>query len=325
MSFGKSFRLAAFAVFLATSASASTITSQFSSFWVLGDSLSGPVVDPLTLDPVPNPFTGAPLVASDGPLWSQRIVQQFTDAGKTARNFAIAGATAGLTRPIDLAAQTQRLLDTVIVTPALLGARPLAAIWIGGNDIEAISTGGATLFDTVGSYAATFANLIGAGFQDFLVFEIPDVGATPLINGTPNQAAATGLTALLNTIFFTSDVALPNPLGGPAIPVPSVVPNLPSFVEVTKIDTFALSQIALSDPGFFGLSNVGPCVGPLAPVPAPPCSDSAFWDAFHPTSVLHQYLTAEVRAAYAAPIPLPAAGWLLIAAMGGLVALRRRA
>ena len=303
MSFLNSFRLAACAVFMAGSVSASTISDKFTSFWVLGDSLSGPVA-------------GTSFVASDGPLWSQRIAKDFTDAGKTAGIAAIAGATAGRDRPIDLITQTVN----VIARAAEFGTRPLAAIWIGGNDVGAIGAGQTTFTQTVTNYATSIAGLIGAGVRDFLVFEVPDVSFTPLVKSLPagNQQAAQEGSILLNAAFFGGTVP-----GFP--PFDGVTNLLPSGVNVTRIDAFALTQIAYETPEFFGVPRRGPCFNSETFTVLDDCSQTAFWDPFHPTAALHRYVTAEVRAAYAPAIPLPAAGWLLIAAMGGLVALRRRA
>ena len=67
----------------------------------------------------------------------------------------------------------------------------------------------------------------------------------------------------------------------------------------------------------------GPCNLPGAPDVAD-CATTTFWDPFHPTGLIHSYVTDEVRNAYLAPVPLPAAGWMLLAGLGGLAALRRR-
>jgi hypothetical protein len=283
----------AFLVCLAGSASASSITSLYSSFWVLGDSLSG--------------YVGAPedpgtLRFSNAPLWSERIVKDFQETGKEAQSYAIPGATAGLDRDIDLIAQR----DALLTQTARFGADPLVAIWIGGNDIAAFASG-LLPSKSVLAYGATLGALIGVGVTDFLLFEIPDVGFTPLVQASgTDPAVASGAAAGLNTAFFDL-----------------VVAGLPGFVDVTRIDTFDLTRTAYDDPGFFGATSRGPCVLPAGPVAD--CNTTAFWDAFHPTSLVHGFVTDEVRAAYATPVPLPAAGWMLIAAVGGLAALRRRA
>lgn len=284
----------AFLVCLAGSASASSITSLYFSFWVLGDSLSGYVGAPE--DP-------ATLRASNAPLWSERIVQDFIDKGKTSESFAVGGATAGLDRPIDLIAQRDRLLGRT----ADFGANPLVAVWIGGNDIAAFASG-LLPSSSVSAYGATLGALVGAGVRDFLLFEIPDVGFTPLVRdfGAADPGVASAGAAALNTAFFDL-----------------VVAGLPGFVDVTRIDTFDLTRTAYENPGFFGATSRGPCRLPIGPVAD--CDTTTFWDPFHPTSLVHGFVTEEVRAAYATPVPLPAAGWMLILAVGGLAALRRRA
>jgi phospholipase/lecithinase/hemolysin len=53
------------------------------------------------------------------------------------------------------------------------------------------------------------------------------------------------------------------------------------------------------------------------------CTQTTFWDPFHPTGSLHDFVANEVRAAGIAPVPLPAAGWMLLAALGALGFWRR--
>lgn len=306
MTFYKTMRATACAFFIAGSAHATTLTDQFSSFWVLGDSLSAFAGE-----------TGAPETAraSDGPLWSEQIILDFDAADKDAESFARGAATAGLGRddPKDLAGQTEELLDEV----DRFGDDPLVAIWIGGNDVRPI-IGGFPAQTSEDVFRSTLEALIAVDVRDFLVFEVPDVGATPLVQnlpeGFPEPDVFRDVASDLNDRFFGQD---------------GVISELSPDVNVTFIETFRLTQLALTDPGFFGAAAAGPCriQDPASGqvVQLAPCELTSFWDPFHPTTRLHSFVADEVRAAYVAPIPLPAAGWLLIAAVGGLVALRRRA
>ncbi len=301
----KVFALTAAMSVTAGSALASSITDQYSSFWVLGDSLSAFVGEP---------EGEATLRASDGPLWSEQIITDFEDAGKTAGSFAAGGATAGLTRddPLDLSGQVDLLLDET----DNFGDTPLVALWIGGNDIGAFQSGLSPL-TSLELYTAALADLISVGVTDFLLFEVPDVGFTSLLQDftpppdNPDDPTAAELAseaaAGLNSLFF--DIA---------------VAALPDSIDVTLIETFALTQTAYSDPEFFGAEETGPCVLPGVGQVAD-CTTTSFWDPFHPTGLIHSYVADEVRSAYLAPIPLPAAGWMLLAGLGGLAALRRRA
>ena len=288
----------------AGSAFAASITDQFTSFWVLGDSLSAFVGEP---------GEDTTLRASDAPLWSEQIILDFEDAGKTAESFAAGGATAGLDRdaPLDLGGQVDLLLGET----AGFGDAPLVALWIGGNDIAAFQSGldPATTF---AAYTSALTDLISVGVTDFLLFEVPDVGFTSLLQdftpppANPDDPTAAELAseaaAGLNTLFF--DIA---------------VAALPDFVDVTLIETFELTRTAYEDPEFFGALATGPCVLPNIGQVAD-CSTNSFWDPFHPTGLIHSYVADEVKNAYLAPVPLPAAGWMLLAGLGGLAAFRRR-
>ena len=288
---------AALAVTLSGPAFASSITDEFTSFWVLGDSLSGFVGE-----------VGGEDTArfSDGPLWSEQIVLDFEAAGKETDSFAQGGATAGLVRDdrLDLADQ----VDLLEAEEERFGDAPLVAITIGGNDIGAFAEG----LDPLVSFQAfgtALTDLISVGVTDFLLFTVPDVGSSYLLSDlSPDGAddAARDASIGLNQLFF--DVA---------------VASLPDEINVSIIDAFSLTQTVYNDPGFFGAVTNVPCVIPGFEGGLPDCSLTTFWDPFHPTALVHDYIADEVREIYA-PIPLPAAGWMLLAGIGGLAALRRR-
>ncbi len=306
-------RAACCVFFMAGSAGASTLTEQFSSFWVLGDSLSAYAGETGGEDTVR---------ASDGPLWSEQIISEFDTANREAQSFARGGATAGLSRDtvVDLAGQTEEL----VAQQDRFGDNPLVAIWIGGNDIRAFQTGLApTTSQTV--FRNTLEALIAHDVKNFLLFEVPDVGYTPLVRSGPDgaptpetlvaSALASGASASLNGLFFDG---LATPEG---FFIEGVVQGLDAGIHTTVIDAFDLTRLAYDVPDFFGADTRGPCEGSEALN----CEMTTFWDPFHPTARLHDYIADEVRAAYATPVPLPAAGWLLVAAVGGLVVMRRRA
>lgn len=291
-------KIAAVAVAMAGAASAATITQKYSSFWVLGDSLSGYVGPPEG----PSTFR-----VSNGPLWSEQIVTDFLDASKAAGSFAVPGATAGLTRsdPADLGLQT----DWLLAQQGRFGDSPLVAIWIGGNDIGAFETG-LSPATSVSNYASTLNDLLSAGVSDFLLFEVPDVTYTPLIQdrglGQSELEEMSNAAANLNSAFF------------------AVADSLLAGSNTTRIETFDLTKVAYETPEFFGAEATGPCVTWTGDVLAD-CSTTSFFDPFHPTALLHDYLADEVRQIYTSPVPLPAAGWMLMAGVLGLVAIKRRA
>ncbi|MEE4188837.1 MAG: SGNH/GDSL hydrolase family protein, partial [Roseobacter sp.] len=164
---------------MAGSASASTLTELFSSFWVLGDSLSA------FAGPVGGEDTAR---ASNGALWSEQIISDFEAVGRQAQSYAVGGATAGLAGPRDLAAQTERLVaeQNNDFDPSLdnLDKDALVAIWIGGNDVGAFQAG-LSPFTSRTAYASSLSALVDAGVRNFLLFEVPNVGFTPLVRSGP--------------------------------------------------------------------------------------------------------------------------------------------
>jgi phospholipase/lecithinase/hemolysin len=197
-------------------------------------------------------------------------------------------------------------VDQLLQETSRFGSKPIVSVWIGGNDIGAF-TSGLSPDTSVAAYASALSRIVGTGVSDLLLFEIPDVGFTPLLQDfTPgaDTAAASGATANLNTAFFDL-----------------VVASLPGSVSVTRINTFDLTQIAYENPAFFGAASAGPCT--LSGQVLGECTQTTFWDPFHPTGSLHDFVANEVRAAGIAPVPLPAAGWMLLAALGALGFWRR--
>lgn len=295
-------RIAACATCIASASAASTVNEAFSSFWVLGDSLSAYIGEP-----------GGDTTrrASDGPLWSEQIVNDFRDAGQEAESFAVGSATAGLQRPnpvdptipFDLTSQVDRLLQET----ARFGSKPIVSVWIGGNDIGAFAQG-LPVSESISAYSSALGRIIGAGVTDLLLFEVPDVGFTPLIQDPRSPldpTDASNATAALNTAFFDL-----------------VVAGLPAAVDVKRINTFDLTRTAFVDPGFFGAAATGPCT--VSGQTLADCTQTTFWDPFHPTALLHDFVANEVRAAGVAPVPLPAAGWMLLSAIAGILVIKRR-
>jgi phospholipase/lecithinase/hemolysin len=93
--------------------------------------------------------------------------------------------------------------------------------------------------------------------------------------------------------------------------LPGAIAGLGPDVNTTLIDTFELTEVAYGEPAFFGAQQRGPCSSD----PSLACEDATYWDPFHPTALVHDFVADEVRAAYVAPVP-SACGGLDVA--GGL-------
>ena len=309
---------------------AASLTDTFTSFYVFGDSLSddGSNVGLFT----------------DGTVWATPILDEFDAAGLDARNFAHGGANLLTVSPeaivLDMEEQIGAFATHLALNPDPTNTNMLASVWIGGNDVVPAVLGAydsaASLFGfssavdlLAGAYKQSLEALIGLGVDNFLVFDIPDVGDTPLVRRltelnppAPGELSlsqgATLVTQAINSAFDMVRDAIVDAAPDNAKPM---------FFEVSA---FALSDDLRSNPALFGASAAGPCQNVtfggqvIQLASGDPCSETTYWDGFHPTGNVHAFIETEVRSTLQ-PIPLPAAGWLLIGGLGGLALLRRRA
>lgn len=316
----------------AGTAAAASLPSVYSSLFVFGDSLSDTgnvfAATPNPLIPVQVP-TG-PYVDgrfSNGDVWADRLIDEFRGAGRPAFGFAFGLANAGFDGPsVDLSEQIG--LFDASGAAAALGSRPLAALWFGANDIFAATDAGlpTPVVESVGAGAAQavakgVVALSARGISDFLVFNLPDLGRTPAY-ATADPDLADEATAGAEAFNATLPLALT---------------ALPPSLNVTTVDVAALFDDLLANPVAFGLSNATDACYPgdavvVSSGQVPGCSAdvlaaSVFFDNVHPTTAVHARIADAARATLGvpAPVPLPAAGWLLAATLAGLAVARRRA
>jgi len=308
-------------------AQASAFSDPYTSFWSLGDSLTdnGNVFAFTGLPPAPY-FDGR---FSDGPTYAEYLAADFDAQGKPNDNLAFGGALAvdnGDLIP-DLGAQAFAPVPIyadggtgLAARSAQFGARPFVSLFAGSNDVLGALGSGA---DPVAAATAaanevllTMAGLTGFGVRDFLVLGLPDFGLIPRLNGQPEPVRAAATAAAL-----TFDATISAGLG-----------TLPGAPRVTQVDVVSALRGILGPDNPLGLSNTtdscltfgvdaegnrtieGVCTDP---------DSYAFFDDIHPSGTAHAALADTVRETLA-PIPLPAAGWALLAGLGALAATARR-
>lgn len=203
------------------------------------------------------------------------------------------------------------------------GANPnnLYALWGGANDQIQIGLGNSA---SAANAAANnirdqIAQLANAGATQFLVFNLPNLGSTPLAAGNP--AAQFGLNQL--TTAHNSQLAFN--LAQLSLSRPNI--------SIKTVDINSLFVDVLANPGNYGFTNTtNPYVtnagelGVNATITGVgPASGYVFWDLLHPTTTVHEIISQ--RAVAVVVVPEGSTAGLLGAGcslLGAGVVLRRR-
>lgn len=314
----------------ATPVGASTVADLYSSFWVFGDSLSdNGNVAAATGNTFPPPpyFDGR---FTNGPVWNERFLDDFAP-GRSA-NFAFGGARAVTDGDIVPDAPEHVALFAASLPLLTLGDRSLASVFYGANDMfDAVAAAaasptpaaaqaaiGARVTATLGSIAANVQALSVLGIDEFVLWNLPDIGSTPRLRDLGAVASGTGtaVTLAYNSAFQGMVATLRG-----------------AGLTIHTVDTFGVFTAATTNPGAFGLTNLtDPClpVDPFSifgqPSAGTACADAdarLYWDQLHPTRVGHDALATAFDAAVPA-VPVPAPALLLLAGLGAFAAVRRR-
>lgn len=326
-------------------AQASVVTDAFTSFWALGDSLTDDGNLPLAVFAAGHP--GAPISAqpgraayyalqdeprfSNGPTFAEYVAEAFRDAGRPTGNLAFGGAEAAEPAdPLDPTPGLTAQRQVLAAASASFGSRPLVSILAGANDIFAGLASGDPLANALtaavraADAVAETASFLGArGVRDFLISNLPDLGATPGFSLFQPQARllASAATSAFNARLAANVAALE--AGG---------------LNVIDLDIYAQLNSILADPAGFGYGDTTlPCLFPSPAVAgafgqAAVCSDAEsltrlFFDSVHPNLLAHaQFGQAALDAIGTELAPVPLTGGLpfLLTGLGTFVALRRR-
>lgn len=232
----------------------------------------------------PPDFTGGQWSGPGGPSWPTIFASTF---GLTAtpslvpggNNYAWGGARTGVNGDASGAPWLDQQVMLYQLTGSQPDARTLVSIMIGGNDVANNLGNAAALEAGITSIITQMANLYGAGVRQFVIANVPDVGATPRFQEidavNPGAAAfATFWTMQWNAALATAVDQL----------------ELPGAV-ITLFDFFAFSK----DPELLTVftNTTDPCL-----TESSICDDPAsyfYWDSFHPSSTSHALLAEELR------------------------------
>ncbi|WP_227271655.1 SGNH/GDSL hydrolase family protein [Roseobacter weihaiensis] len=348
------------ATILATPVHASPIIDQFTSFWVLGDSLSdngntATMVSRLAAQQVPPiPLPGGsslqqPGVSSDGFTWAREFTDAFAAAGKATANLSFGAARAGGngSGPPDLDAQ-------VAAGDSFTTSFELNEFLTLSGTTPKYPDGQGGLLDRQSDWGSTPLVTVFVGGNDFLdAAEAISNGADPTVT-LPQVAQATfgavqanikalvgaGINDLvvMNVPDFSVIPLFNDDTTGLGTALSDTVVNYNSAlglylyglratgVNVTSVDIYGALTDAdrLAPLGLRDTQNA--CV--LTPGVAD-CSGFLYFDNIHPTQNGHGLiadLTREglVQTYDIQPVPLPAPALMLVTALGATMALRRR-
>ncbi|HRP95335.1 MAG TPA: autotransporter domain-containing protein [Rhodocyclaceae bacterium] len=279
-----------------------TVAGADSSPVFFGDSLTDSGFYAPLLPPGTGRFTTNP-----GPVWSELFAEGIgttavpSNAGGS--NFAAGGARVSRLPGIPPSPPTDAAPPLTTQVAAYLAGRggqadgkALHFVWAGANDIFFIAADAAAapayLRLTAAEAAAEIARLSAAGARHIVVFNLPDIGATPFgtAQGPAGAAGLTALSAAYNGLLFESIAA--------------------SGVSVIGLDTFALLNEVKTDPARYGFANVTLpacgttpsllCTGADFVVPGAE-QTFLFADGVHPTTAGHRVIAQYVVGTLAAP------------------------
>ena len=296
------------AVALALGCAGAAQAQNFTGFFVFGDSLSdaGNIAIAQGLPPG-NSFTTNP-----DPVAAEIIARYFglPDGASLAGgpNFAWGGSCVNATGPClnpvpNIPTQISQYLAS---TGGTADPNALYSIWGGANDIFAsLGTPATAQANTVAAataYVQQIGRLQAAGARYIVVYNLPNLGATPQFGANPTVASSVSqITVVYNSALNTGLAQLGD--------------------GIIAINTFGLIAEIVANPGLYGFTNVtgvacngssvacGPAGSGLPATYQPGTNDTyLFADGVHPTGAAHRILANVVLSTIAAPIQVSYAG-----------------
>lgn len=213
-----------------------------------------------------------------GPSWPTVFAARFgllaTPSVVGGNNYAWGGARTG----VNLDSTGAPWLDQQVGLYQLGGGTPSAgtivSIMIGGNDVANNLGDAAALQAGITSIITQISNLYGLGVRQFLVSNVPDIGATPRFQELDD--AFPGIAALATFWTMQWNAALKTALDNLVLP----------GAVVSFFDFYTFSKDPELLEGFANTTDA--CLTDTSI-----CDDPAsyfYWDSFHPSSTSHAFL-----------------------------------
>ncbi|EAZ92088.1 SGNH/GDSL hydrolase family protein [Crocosphaera chwakensis] len=318
----KKLSLFGFLVSISSFISSSAIAANFSAIYGFGDSLSGTgninqivfqaTGGTQTFPPSPPYFQGR---FSNGPAWIELLAQELNIP---LVNFSFGGATSGDKNAFDTTlpelslSGLQQQVNNFLLNNPVADPNALYTIWIGGNDYLPTNSMTFTPFDTpeqtLSNIETAINSLIGFGAENIMVFNLPNLGNTPLNNGSldgfcpnNNQFDADCLNEL--TMAHNNGLA-------------SLLSSFSANVNIIQIDLNTLFNNTIENPSPIFTNVTDPCFNTNTSEVCNNPNQFLFWDNSHPTAAGHQLIADTAFQSLGIPEPKTTVGLLTI----GLIA-----
>lgn len=212
-----------------------------------------------------------------------------------ARNYAVGGARA-LDYPcrFNLSDQLNLYMEDFPET----SPKALVVIEMGGNDVrDALVAQDPTLIeDAITNIGNAIQVLYAHGARNFLLVNVPAIGATPAVKIIDDQFGGIGV-----IIDPANDLAAGFD-GGLALLQQNLNTFLPG-IDVRTLDLYGFLNEIIDDPASFGITNVeDACVTPYVPPYKCKKPDTyLFWDGIHPTKAVHGVMAQRAAEVLMAP------------------------
>ena len=200
-------------------------------------------------------------------------------------------------------------IDGYLTTYPAVQSSSLYTLWAGGNDFLALPSNptpeqiNTTIATAAGNIVSAIDLLAGAGAQNFLVLNLPDLGQTPRYNYDPLVSGSASWLA------DTFNQALNNALEAYGTDNPGI--------NLCQLDTFAFLNDTIGGDYFVNDTDAWLGSGDMP-------SDYLFWDDIHPTTDAHWLLSEAADEQLNSCVPVPPSILMLISGLLGLFSLKKR-